>query len=304
MKDIAVITINYNSSKFTLECIAAVLRQTNPAITYEIIVVDNNSKIDDYRYLHKNLPDNKNIFLYRNFKNTGFGGGNMFGAQHANAKYLLFLNNDTVLQNDCLQILKSFMDTHLDVGVGTAQNYNEKGEFVPCIDHYKGIRKLIFGRGLLEQFYPKKHPKRKKKYSTPTKANTVNGAFLFFRTEVFAIVGGFDTNIFLYFEEMDICYRIAKKGFSSMLVPKAKVLHYLGQSIGKSQAIRRESMRSYLYVVRKNYSLLKYKGIQSYYLLTFLFKPKKWYLYSIVFFGADISRSLKQKEEIVYNEVI
>ncbi len=300
MKDVSVIMINYNSSKFTLESIAAVEAKTTTAITYEIIVVDNNSDLEDYNHLKEKFPNKAHIHLHRSLINTGFGGGNMFGAQYANAKYLLFLNNDTVLQNDCLAILMRYMETHPEVGVATAQNYNEHGDHVACIEHFKGIRKLIFGRSSLEKLWPNQHPKRKQHYTEPVAANTVNGAFMFFRTSVFAKVGGFDNNIFLYFEEMDICYRISQLAYSSVLVPEAKVLHYQGKSISSSTIIDRESLLSYLYVLKKNYSWFKYQFIRCYYLGTFLVKPKKWKLYSVVLRGADVSKSLKQKQEIRY----
>ena len=300
MNDISVIMINYNSSKFTLESIAAVDSQTNASIKYEIIVVDNNSELDDYMYLHENFPNKSHIKLYRSSVNTGFGGGNMFGAQYANSKYLLFLNNDTVLQNDCLDILLRYMESNLKVGVATAQNYNEHGEHVACIEHFKGIRKLLFGRSILEKFWPKQHPKRKQHYQNPVTANTVNGAFMFFRTAAFAQTGGFDNNIFLYFEEMDICYRLLKLGYASVLVPEAKVVHYQGKSIDSSPVIDRESFLSYLYVLQKNYSWAKYQFIRSYLILTFLIKPKKWKLYPVALRGADLSQSLKQKQEIRY----
>ncbi|MGK0175264.1 MAG: GT2 family glycosyltransferase, partial [Ulvibacter sp.] len=91
MKQVAVIIINYNTSKFTLECIETVVAMTSEAISYEIIVVDNDSDLSDYINLKNHFPKQPNITLHRSDLNTGFGGGNMFGAQFAKAHYLLFL---------------------------------------------------------------------------------------------------------------------------------------------------------------------------------------------------------------------
>lgn len=154
MKDVAVIIINYNSSKYTLECIQKVIEQTSEAICYEIIVVDNNSNLSEYKILRENFPQQENISLQRSNINTGFGGGNMYGAQFANAKYLLFLNNDAMLLNDCLSILYDYLECNTEVGVCTAQNYNEHNHFVPSFDHNKGLRRLLFGRGFLEKVIP------------------------------------------------------------------------------------------------------------------------------------------------------
>ena len=297
MKDVAVIVINYNTSKYTLECIQAVIAKTSEAISYEIIVVDNNSEHSDYKNLKEHFPRHPNISLHRSDINTGFGGGNMFGAQFANAKYLLFLNNDAMLKNDCLQILHRFMEEHPKVGVCTAQNYDENGEFVPSFDHNKGIRRLLFGRSFLEKMNPKTYPKRKQEYTSPIPVNWVNGAFLFFRNEAFQKVGGFDTNIFLYWEEMDLCHRLRKQGYSSALVPQAAILHYQGVSIGISEPIDKEAYISYLYVLRKNHGFLKYIWIRKYLILAILLKPKKWYLLSVLLMLNPGKASMKHKQQ-------
>ncbi|WP_298424940.1 glycosyltransferase family 2 protein [uncultured Kordia sp.] len=298
MKDISIVIINYNTAKYTLECVNSVVQFTDKTLSYEIVVIDNNSKLEDIEHLQKNFPKHKDISLHRSIINTGFGGGNMFGAQFTNGKYILFLNNDAMLQNDCLSILHSYMETNPKVGVSTAQNYDEHDKHVISFDHNKGIRKLLLGRSFLEKNWSKQFPKRKKTYSEPVSVNFVNGAFMFFRREAFEKVGGFDTNIFLYFEEMDICFRMRQHGYASVLVPEAKILHYQGVSTGTSKAISKEGMISHMYVIKKNYSYAKYLFIRIYYCLSFLIKPKKWFMLGLVWRGAHLSESLKQKQEI------
>ena len=298
--DVAVIIINYNSSKYTLECINTVIEKTSEKIEYQIIVVDNNSTASEYKILKDNFPQLPNISLHRSIINTGFGGGNMFGAQFAKADYLLFLNNDAMLLNDCLGILLDFMKANPKVGVSTAQNFDEKNKFVPSFDHNKGLRRLLFGRGFLEKNNPELYPKRKKEYSEPVQANWINGAFLFFDSKAFAAVGGFDTNIFLYWEEMDICHRLKKLGYESWLVPDAKILHHQGVSTGTSKAMNRESYISYLYVLRKNYGFGKYQLIRIYLSIALLLKPKKWYLLPIILKSNNQTQSLKEKQKITF----
>lgn len=298
MFDVAVIMINYNTAKFTLEAIQAVQDHTAPELAYQIIVVDNNSEEEDYRLLADGFPKADHISLHPSPINTGFGGGNMYGVPHANARYLLFLNNDAMLLNDCLSLLTHFMDTHEKVGVCTAQNYDEHQQFVPSFDHDKGLRRLLFGRGFLEKLNPIKYPKRKQEYTEPLEVNWVNGAFLFFRTEAFKEAGGFDTEMFLYFEEMDICHRLRKLGYSSMLVPAAKILHYQGVSIGKSEVINKEGYISYLHVIRKNYGGFKHAIVSLYLTLVFLIKPKKWYLLSTVLNPNRGRNSLKHLQKV------
>jgi GT2 family glycosyltransferase len=305
MYDVAVIIINYNSTDYTLKCIESVVDKTDVGTSYQIIVVDNNSEFPKYKKLKDNFPkstEKSNISLHRSNINRGFGGGNMFGAQFANAYYLLFLNNDTMLLNDGLSLLKDFMKINPKVGVCTAQNYDEHNNFVPSFDHNKGLRRLLFGRSFLERINPKKYPERKKQYTHSLEVNWVNGAFLFFSKDAFEVVDGFDTNIFLYFEEMDICRRLLDKGYATMLVPEAKIMHYQGVSIGKSRVFNKEGYISYLHVIRKNHGFGKYLLIKWYLLLALLLKPKKWYILPIILKSNVLSDSLKQKQKIVFYE--
>lgn len=302
MVDVAVILINYNASDFTLKCVASVIEKTEEVTSYQIIVTDNNSELDDYRNLKQNFPSDPRCTLVRSNLNTGFGGGNMYGAAHANARFLLFLNNDALLLNDCLSVLKDFMDSHQDVGVCTAQNFNEHEELVPSFDHNKGIRRLLFGRGFLEKTNPARYPRRKIDYSEPIEVDWVNGAFLFFRKEAFDAIQGFDTRIFLYWEEMDLCYRLKQMGYKTMLVPQARILHYQGVSIGSSKEINKEAYRSYLYVVRKNFGFLKFLFIKIYLLIVLLLKPKKWYLLGTILKGGWMKGSLAYKQKERYYE--
>jgi len=302
MVDVAVILINYNASDFTLKCVDSVIENTAEGTSYQIIVTDNNSELDDYRNLKQNFPSDPRCTLVRSNLNTGFGGGNMYGAAYANARFLLFLNNDALLLNDCLSVLKYFMDSHQDVGVCTAQNFNEHEELVPSFDYNKGIRRLLFGRSFLEKTNPSRYPRRKIAYSEPVEVDWVNGAFLFFRKEAFDAIQGFDTRIFLYWEEMDLCYRLKQKGYKTMLVPQARILHYQGVSIGSSKEINKEAYRSYLYVVRKNFGFLKFLFIKIYLLIVLLLKPKKWYLLGTILKGGWMKGSLAYKQKERYYE--
>ncbi|RDK85492.1 glycosyltransferase family 2 protein [Marinirhabdus gelatinilytica] len=297
MLDVAVILINYNTAKYTLQSIEKVREHTGADTTCQIIVVDNCSQIADYEHLKKHFPQHPNISLYRTPKNLGFGGGNMYGAHYAKASYLLFLNNDAFLQNDCLGILKTYMENQPKAGVTTAQNYDEHGAFVPSFDHNKGLRRLLFGRGFLEATHPKRYPKRNREYTQPITVDWVNGAFLFFRTEIFRAIGGFDTNIFLYWEEMDLCERLRNEGYTAVLVPQAKITHIQGASIGSSKAINKESYISYLYVVKKHFGIFKYELIKRYLSLLFLLKKKKRYLRPTIINDNRMEHSLRHKQE-------
>jgi GT2 family glycosyltransferase len=304
MFDIAVILINYNSSVHSINCIQSIIEKTSKNLNYQIIIIDNCSEKEDYLKL-KNFIDNAkigNLELHRSNINSGFGGGNMYGVQFANAKYFAFINNDTLFLNDCLSILISAIENDKNIGIAGAQAYKENGDFMISLDHFASPTREILGRDFLEIINPKKFPKRKKVYSTPTQINFVPGSFMFVSAKDFYDVGGFDTTIFLYYEETDLCIRLAKNTKFAYLVPDAKFIHYHGASTEKSMAIKKELKISLLYVIRKHYGFLGYKIILIFLTIKYFFssvlKFKNWSLFYLILNGAPISESLKLKQKI------
>ena len=308
MFDIAVIIINYNSSKLTQECVESILEKTSKVLSIEIIIVDNCSEKEDFLTLKQFCEKHpfKNLLLVRNKINTGFGAGNMLGHHFANAKYVAFVNNDTLFLNDCLSILKSAIEKDDSIAVVGGQSYSETGKRMCAFDHFASISKELFGRDFLERINPKKYPKRKIEYSNPLKVNYVQGSFMLIRTADFNKVGGFDTNIFLYYEETDLCKRLEKNGKLCYLIPDAKYVHYHGASTPQNIAIKTELKISLLYVIRKHYGYFSYFFLLNYlrlnYVFSIIFKPKYAYLLKVLLAGAPLSKSLKAKQKI--NEVI
>jgi GT2 family glycosyltransferase len=304
MFDIAVIIINYNSGKLTQECIDSIIDKTAATLNYQIIVVDNCSETTDYLPLKQFCDAHafKNLQLVRSKINTGFGGGNMAGFHFANAQYVAFVNNDTVFLNDCLSVLKLAIEKDTSIAVVGGQSYKETGERMVAFDHFASIAKELFGRDFLEKINPKKYPKRKSKYINPVQVNYVQGSFMLIQTSDFNAVGGFDTNIFLYYEETDLCKRLEKTGKSSYLIPDAKYIHYHGASTPQSIAIKTELKISLLYIIRKHYGYLSFWFLLNYlrinYLFSTLFKPKYGYLLKVLLAGAPLSKSLKTKQKI------
>ena len=84
MNTIAVILINYNSAKYTIDCIKSIWDKTSSNLDYEIIVVDNNSEINDFNLINSfvNQENKSNLKLIKSKVNTGFGGGNKIGRAH------------------------------------------------------------------------------------------------------------------------------------------------------------------------------------------------------------------------------
>ena len=244
MEDIGFIIINFNTSKYTINCVESIQTNISPELKYKIIIIDNNSSPADYLTL-KNLEVHDNIIIIRNKKNIGFGGANMVGIKYCNPKYYFFINNDTKLLNDCASILFNFMEMNPQVGISSGQMYDENGGLGINFNYFPDLKIKLIGSNILRIFNPGKYPKKGINYSHPMKVQVLNGSSLFTRAEVFDKLGGFDTSLFLYCEEEDICLRFKEAGYTCYLVPEAKYVHYLGKSSAKDTNTEFELLKEF-----------------------------------------------------------
>lgn len=304
MIDLSIITINFNTATATIACLESIVSKTT-SIKYEIVVVDNASRKEEYQKLEayiQRLNDNR-IKLVRSNLNTGFGTGNMIGySQTSEGKYVCFINNDVELIDDCFVALKNYLDQHSNVGIVSPQSVNEQLQFVPTIDHFASWQREIFTRKGLELFNSKRFPKRKKKYNEPITADFIAGSFMFVRRKDFDYVGGFDTNIFLYYEETDLSRRLKSIGKTTVLLPNLTYKHIHGLSTEKSIAIKLEQKLSLFYVVMKHQGWLAYKLLLIYFGIKYFFSsivsPKKFPLFKAVLMGMPLHLSLKHRQKI------
>lgn len=308
MLDVSCIIINYNTSQYTFEAVESIINKQSEELLYEIIVVDNASKIEDYLALKLSLENlnSDRVKLTRSKINTGFGTGNMIGVQKAaSCKYYAFINNDTLqVSNNFLSELKNFMSCHPNVGVCSPQMLDQNKNFRVTIDHFSTIQREILRRPLLEFFFPKKFLNRKKTYSKPTKVNYVQGSFMFVDAQIFNEVGGFDRNIFLYYEESDLCLRFLKqKKKDTYLIPSLEYIHYKGLSTPKNINIKIEQKISLLYYIKKHFGWVHFQVLIKWfigrYFFTSIIKPKYWKLFFVLIIGAPLSKSLMQKQVVL-----
>lgn len=301
--EVAVILINYNSSNYSIKCIESIIDKTSEKLHYQIIIIDNGSENSDFKILKNYVELNPvvNIELIRNDINTGFGAGNMLGVHYSNANYLAFINNDSLLTNDCLSIIIDSMKVN-NFGICGPLCFKEDGSLLPTIDHFASPAKEFFGRKILEKFNPERFPNRKKIYTEPQKAQFVSGSFMLIKKDDFNEVGGFDTNIFLYYEETDLCIRLQKINKFAYLIPDAQFIHYHGGSTPSNINIKIELKISYLYVIFKHYGYFWHKVIliklQIQYFCKSIFKPHYWSIFKIMIIGAPLSKSLKMKQKL------
>ncbi|MBP3773929.1 MAG: glycosyltransferase family 2 protein [Bacteroidaceae bacterium] len=275
------IILNYNRADLTERCLSSV-EAAMGGLEKEIIVVDNGSRDEVRKELRRICRDR--CRLVQSNVNKGFGAGMDNGATEAEGKYLCFVNSDITFSEDCISPLIGFMESHPQVGIMTPQELNSEGRPVPSFKHRPGLCHDLFGNGMLEWLMPRRFLRRKKYDRTePFAVAQVNGSLLLMRADVFHAVGGFDPEIFLYYEEYDICTRLAKAGYTAMVYPTAHFHHLHGGSTERSHWRLKVLMRSKLYTYRKHNGWLLWQLFRAENALNVLRKPYKWYLLPVVF---------------------
>lgn len=230
MIDVSIIFVNYNTTKLLKECLESVNEQTI-GINYEVIIVDNDSNVENKAEL-KELSEKYKVVL--SDENLGFGRANNLGATYATGKYLFLLNTDTVLVNNAIKILFDYIESNPECGVvgGNMLNKDMK-PYHSYLRFLPNIKALIKDEILPSKFsyYRNLENYNYNKTDAPLEVGYITGAAFMIRKELFDKVGGFDKDFFLYCEECELCARVKKIGYRIINVPQASIIHYEGASM-------------------------------------------------------------------------
>lgn len=244
---VSIIILSYNTHALLSTCLQSVFKHLKD-LPFEVIVVDNASSDQSVHMVKTKFPKVKVIECT---ENLGFGKGINRGAKEARGEYLLFLNSDTQFTDDSFSKMVSFLEVkkHHRVGVvgGKLKNSGDSSSF-----SHNSFYTLPKTFALL--FLGQKNEKRLYK---PTKVDWVSGGYMLVLKEAFDLVKGFDKGYFMYIEDMDLCYRLLKKGYKTYYFPDAAVKHIGQGSSNRSFAII-QIYKGLLYFYRKHNSVFSY----------------------------------------------
>lgn len=221
-----------------IDCILSIIDKTRN-LKFEIIVVDNNSEPDLENIITKTLPqENRPQLHFINLtENIGFGRANNIGLKIAKGRNILFLNPDTVLINNAIEILSHFLDIHIKAGACGGNLYDSDNN--PAYSFKRFLPGIFWEINELLNCYPQKfifgsnysfNYKEK-----PFKVGYITGADLMVKSDIVKKLGGFRNDYFLYYEETDLCFRIKKQGWEIYNIPSAKIMHLESKSFGDSE---------------------------------------------------------------------
>ncbi len=249
--ELSIIILSYNTAKVTKDCIESVFNSLKKnSLRYEIIVLDNASTDNSVKLLREMQKTHENLNVIDNKENVGFAKGNNIAVKQAKGKYLLFLNSDTiVLDNAVYELLTYYKGNEKTVHFAGGKLFNTDGSPQPSCGPFYSLP-VVFGALFLKGDYW-----GLTRYSpdNPKKVDWVSGACIVTSKEIFDKVRGFDEEIFMYMDEIDLLYRAKKHGYSTYFFPEAQFVH-LGSasSEGKTFPIL-QVYNGFLYFYKKHF---------------------------------------------------
>jgi hypothetical protein len=266
---IAVVILNWNGLKDTLECLNSFRTIVYPS--YSILVIDNGSTGNDAEIIKEEFGDS--VCLIKEEKNLGFAGGCNVGIRWAlstGANYVLLLNNDTVVDSNFLVELANVAQNDKQIGIvgPKVYQYEQPNRIATAggkVNLWTGSTPLIGAREIDAG-----------KFDCIREVDFVSGCALLIKEETIRKIGLLDEKYFAYYEETDWCTKAKKACFKVVYVPKAKIWH-------KNPKTRTSEFTMYL-MTRNRFLFVKNNssGIQ------FIF-------FIIFFFSTDLLMQMKDK---------
>jgi hypothetical protein len=235
--NLSIVIVTWNSEEFIRNCLDSIfLSQGN--FTSEVMVVDNGSSDGTAKIVEQFYPQ---VNLIQNKKNLGYAKANNQGIEKAKGKYVLLLNPDTQVLEDALSLMYEFMEENPKIGALGPKLLNpdktvqascrEFPTFFTLIWEFSGLSRLfprsrVFGRWRMGYF----------NFDKQRETDQPMGSSLMLRRATLEDVGAFDENFVMFFNDVDLCFRIKKGGWKIYFYPEAKVIHYKGASTRKVKA--------------------------------------------------------------------
>lgn len=276
---LSIVIVNYNVKYFLQQALNSVFK-SEVNFDYDVFVVDNASVDGSAEMVQQVFPQVK---LIASPDNLGFSKGNNLAIRKSNAEYVLLLNPDTIIREDTLQQVVSFMDAHPEAGALGVKMYDGQGEFLPESKRGFPSPKVAFYKmSGLSKLFPKS--KTYGEYhlgylddNEIHEVDVLSGAFMLLRKEALDQVGLLDEDYFMYGEDIDLSYRIQKAGYKNYYFPNAPIIHFKGESTKKGSL-------NYVRVFYQAMIIFARKHLQN--------KGGSWYIFLLqiaIYFRAGIA---------------
>jgi len=228
-KILTIIIVNWNNKKLLKNCLTSIYNTQNYH-NYETIIVDNNSNDGSVDLVKKEFPKVK---LIENDKNLGFAKANNQAIRISKAKYIMLLNNDTIIiQNDCFGKMIKFMEENIKVGVLGCKLLYEDKTLQSLGENFSSAWEIFKTQILFLKTWKRINigNNNSQKDNYYRKVDYVSGACLLSQKEVFKKVGLLKEDYFMYGEDAEFCFRVKKAGWEVGVLSNIEIIHIHSKS--------------------------------------------------------------------------
>ncbi|MFA5164594.1 MAG: glycosyltransferase family 2 protein [Candidatus Omnitrophota bacterium] len=231
--DLSIAIVNWNTQLLLKQCIESI-RKTTKEITYEIIVVDNNSKDGSQEMLSSEY---KEVILIKNIENLGFNKANNQAIKVSKGDYILILNPDTVMLDSAADKMVRYMAENQQAAALGCKILNGDGTLHPYFRNVPSLGKEIMRLILPERLMLDESKTKANDYEYTHEIEVLSGCCMMVRKTTFERIGLLDERYFMYGDDIDLCYQIKKNKMKIFYMPDASIIHYMK---GSSQQCKAE----------------------------------------------------------------
>ena len=258
---LSIIIINYNAERLLQQCLTSVFEDKGD-IPLEVIVINNNYSDKSFKRFIKQFSE---VRFIQNDKNLGFARSVNLGLNYSKGNYVLVLNPDIVVLSNAFNEMLKFMDDHPDAGLISAKLLNPDGSLQYSCRTFYDIKTLLYRRTLLRWLLPnsieRRHLLLDWDHNEVREVEWVLGTCMMVRRDAIKGVGVLDERFFMYFEDVDWCKRMKKKGWKVFYVPHAQMIHHHMRQSAK-RGINRAKIEHFKSMCK---FLIKYRSRISYF---------------------------------------
>jgi len=210
---VSIIIVNYNGKELLQKCLDSLLKVNYD--NFEIILVDNNSTDGTVEFITKNYPS---LIIIKLDSNKGFAEPNNVAAKISKGKYLLFLNNDTVVTPNFIFEMVKVMETDKKIAICQSLLLKPDGSIDSSGDFIDHLGVVYNSKTEIDEI---------------REVSSARGASMLVRSDIFEKLDGFDQKFFVTFEDVDLCWRSWILGYRVLIIPTSIVYHEGGITIKK-----------------------------------------------------------------------
>jgi len=238
--DLSIIIVSWNVKELLKKCLQSIYDKTQ-GLEFEVFVVDNASKDGSALMIASQFTQ---VNLIASNENLGFAKANNLALEQTRGKYILFLNPDTELTENSLKTMFDLMEQDEKIALSTCQLNYPDGTLQKNIKNNPGLCDQILILLKLHHIFQtkclKKYLAKNFYYEKEQEVKQIMGAFMFARTDVIKEIGGFDTDYFIWWEDLDLCKRIQDLGMKIVYTPKTKVIHHEAKSFEQQMSLEKQ----------------------------------------------------------------